>query len=60
MRAALGSEFDGPEARGGAQEFEADERGASLHSYYARDAARQLFVGLRVGQQKFLGWGDFA
>ena len=46
--------------RGRAQEFEADQRGAGLGFYHAGDAARELFVGLRVGQQELLGWSDFA
>ena len=57
--AALRFEFDGPETRRGAQEFEADERSAALHFNYADDAAAALFVGLRVGQQQFLRRGHF-
>ena len=47
-RAALRSEFDGPEARGGAEEFEADQVVSGLRFYHAGDAARQHFVGLHV------------
>jgi hypothetical protein len=50
-RAALGSEVDGPEIWGGAEEFEADERVAGLGFYYAGNAAAELFVGLCVSDQ---------
>jgi hypothetical protein len=58
--AGLGSEFDGPEARGRAEEFEADQVVSGLRFHHAGDAAGQLFVGLHVRNQKFLGRHDFA
>ena len=40
----LGSEFDGPEAGGGTQEFEAYQNRSGLGFRYARNAARQFFL----------------
>ena len=48
VRSAL-CEFYGPEARGGAEEFEADQGFTALSFYYAGDPAEELFVGLHVG-----------
>lgn len=55
---ALG-EIDGPEARGGAEEFEAYQRFAALAFYNAGYAAGKFFVSLFVGHQEFLRGGDF-
>lgn len=47
--AASGSEVDGPELRGRAQEFEAYQRFTGLRFQYAHYAAGEFFVGLNVG-----------
>jgi hypothetical protein len=59
LGAALGREFYGPEAWGGAEEFEAHQGFAPLSFYYAGDAAGEFFVGLQVGHQEFLRGQDF-